>query len=313
MLQQTTVATVIPYFHTFLERWETVKDLAAADLNDVLAVWAGLGYYARVRNLHKCAQVIAERGGHFPETEAELRMLPGIGPYTAAAVAAIAFDKPAAAVDGNVERVIARIFGIEDLLPGAKPKFRQLSRDLVPTARPGDFAQALMDLGATICTPKRPSCERCPWSDECVAKEKGIAERLPRKAAKAERPQRYAVAFWATDRNDRVFLRRRPESGLLGGMMEVPSTSWIGEPWTLAQARKQAPFVTRWREIPGFVTHGFTHFRIEFRLLCGQFSGASKNLASEGFWCPLKELDEKALPTVMRKLVHHALEHGAFR
>ena len=308
MLQQTTVPTVGPYFHAFLERWPTVEALAAADLDAVLAAWAGLGYYARARNLHKCAQAISERGGQFPETETELKTLPGIGPYTAAAIAAIAFDEPVAAVDGNVERVISRFYGIETPLPGAKLQIWQLSAALVPQDRPGDFAQALMDLGATVCSPKRPACDRCPWTKDCVAKAAGLTEDLPRKAPKAERPLRHAMAFWIVDRDGRVLLRRRPESGLLGGMMEIPSTPWTDNPWTVSEARKHAPLRARWRQAPGLVTHGFTHFRLEFHLLCGQLSRAPRTQASEEIWCLLPDLDQQALPTVMRKLVRHALE-----
>ena len=315
MLQQTTVPTVVPYFHAFLARWPTVRDLATADLNDVLAAWAGLGYYARARNLHKCARVVADGGGQFPGTEPGLRALPGIGPYTAGAIAAIAFDVPVAAVDGNVERVIMRFYGIEAPLPGAKPRIRQLNQDLMPRQRPGDFVQALMDLGATVCTPKRPACERCPWSIDCVARGTGMTAYLPRKAPKPDRPLRHAVAFWAVDPDDRVFLRRRLESGLLGGMTEIPSTPWTDGPWSVAAARKQAPLRARWQAAPGIVTHGFTHFRIEFQVLCARVKQPPQSLAPQAsapqsFWCPLPDLDRQALPTLMKKLAHHALAHA---
>ena len=318
MLQQTTVPTMVPYFHSFLARWPTVRDLAAADLDDVLAAWAGLGYYARARNLHKCARAVADAGGQFPGTESGLRALPGIGPYTAAAIAAIAFDIPAAAVDGNVERVITRFYGIETPLPGAKPRIRQLNQDLMPRQRPGDFVQALMDLGATVCTPKRPACERCPWSVDCVAREKGLTADLPRKAPKPDRPLRHAVAFWVVDPDDRVFLCRRPESGLLGGMTEIPSTPWTDGTWSVAAARKQAPLRARWQRAPGIVTHGFTHFRIEFQVLCARVkqppqASAPRAPAPQSFWCPLPDLDRQALPTLMKKLAHHALEHGSVK
>ncbi len=310
MLQQTTVSAVIPYFRTFLARWPTVADLAAADLDDVLAAWAGLGYYARARNLHKCARAVVAAGGRFPETESKLGELPGIGPYTAGAIAAIAFGVPAAAVDGNAERAIARLDGIEDPLPGARARVRGLVRRLVPGDRPGDFAQALMDLGATVCKPRRPACGRCPWAAECVARRKGIAEDLPRKAPRPDRPLRHAAAFWAADADGRVLLRRRPPSGLLGGMTEVPSTPWTDRPWTVAAARGEAPLRARWRRVPGVVAHGFTHFRIEFLLLRARVARPPEGLGEEAFWCPLPELDRQALPSLMRKLARHALEHG---
>ena len=310
MLQQTTVPTVVPYFRAFLARWPTVADLAAADLDDVLAAWAGLGYYARARNLHECARTVAAAGGRFPETESGLRALPGIGPYTAGAIAAIAFGVPVAAVDGNAERVITRFYGIEDPLPDAKARVRDLNQKLVPGNRPGDFVQALMDLGATVCTPGRPACDRCPWGADCAARRKGIAEDLPRKAPRPDRPLRHATAFWAADADGRVLLRRRPPSGLLGGMTEVPSTPWTDRPWTVATARGHAPLRALWKRIPGVVTHGFTHFRIEFHLLCARVARPPESLGSEAFWCPLSELDRQALPTLMRKLVRHALECG---
>ena len=310
MLQQTTVPTVAPYFHAFLARWPTVAALAAAALDDVLAAWAGLGYYARARNLHQCARAVAAAGGRFPETPSGLQALPGIGPYTAGAIAAIAFGVPVAAVDGNVERVIARLRGIEDPLPGARARVRDLSQELVPEDRPGDFAQALMDLGATVCTPRRPACDRCPWAPECVARRKGLAGDLPRKAPRPDRPLRHATAFWIADADGRVLLRRRPRSGLLGGMTEIPSTPWTDRPWTAAAARREAPVRARWERVPGVVTHGFTHFRIEFRLLRARLPRRPEGLDAGTFWCPFPELDRQALPTLMRKLARHALQHG---
>jgi A/G-specific adenine glycosylase len=227
MLQQTTAAAVRGYYAKFLGLWPDISALAAAPLDDVLRAWAGLGYYARVRNLHACARKLAaERGGRFPETEEGLRALPGIGPYTAAAIAAIAFGQPHAAVDGNAERVISRLYAIETPLPAAKPEIRKLAQALVPEAHPGDFAQALMDLGATICTPRRPSCHLCPWTDDCAGRRKSLAETLPRKAVRRPVPTRKGVAFWIERGDGAVLLRRRPEKGLLGGMMEIPATPW---------------------------------------------------------------------------------------
>ncbi|MFZ3235523.1 MAG: A/G-specific adenine glycosylase, partial [Stellaceae bacterium] len=225
MLQQTVVATVRPYFERFVMRWPDVAALAAASLDDILQEWQGLGYYARARNLHACARVVAGRHGSvFPPEPAALRALPGVGGYTAAAIAAIAFDQPVAAVDGNVERVVARLYAVAEPIATARPRLNALAAALVPDRRAGDFAQAMMDLGATICTPQRPRCVLCPWRRACAAAARGVAEDLPARAAKQPRPQRYGVAFWLTRPDGAVLLRRRPEKGLLGGMIEIPST-----------------------------------------------------------------------------------------
>jgi A/G-specific adenine glycosylase len=305
MLQQTTVAAVAPYFLAFVERWPTVKDLAAAPLHDVLTAWAGLGYYARARNLHKCAETVALwRDGVFPDDEEALRALPGVGDYTAAAIAAIAFGRQAAVMDGNIERVMARMFAVTDPLPGAKPKLKALVTSLTPADRPGDYAQAAMDLGATVCTPRQPACVLCPWREDCQACRKGIAETLPAKQAKPERPTRRGVAFWVVRKDGAVLLRRRPEKGLLGGMMEIPSTAWREEAWDLAEAAGGAPVACQWRLLPGLIRHTFTHFHLELAVAAG------KTLTPElagGLWCPLDRLDGQALPTVMRKVVRHAL------
>ena len=299
MLQQTTVAAVGPYFRTFLDRWPTVRALAAAPLDDVLVAWAGLGYYARARNLHKCAQLVAAwRDGAFPEDEETLRTLPGIGDYTAAAIAAIAFGRRAVVMDGNIERVVARLFAVADPLPGAKPRLKDLAARLTPERRSGDYAQAAMDLGATVCTPKQPACVLCPWRDDCEGRRLGIAETLPAKVAKPERPVRRGVAFWTTRRDGAVLLRRRPEKGLLGGMMEIPSTPWRGEPWQVAEALTAAPATAEWRTLPGVVAHTFTHFHLELAVLAGRTR--TPELA-KGLWCPLDALDDQALPTLMRK------------
>ncbi len=261
MLQQTTVAAVAPYYRRFLERWPTIETLAAAIREDVLAAWAGLGYYTRARKLHECAVVVAGNyGGRFPETEAELLELPGIGPYTAAAIAAIAFGQKATVVDGNVERVIARLFAIETPLPDAKAEVRSLTATLVPEDRAGDFAQAMMDLGATICTTKRPACALCPWTQGCAARLKGVAELLPRRAAKAERPVRKGVAFLARDKRGFILLRRRADKGLLGGMLEVPSTPWRAQSWQRKAALAHAPFEAEWKKRVGQVGPHFHAF-----------------------------------------------------
>lgn len=308
MLQQTTVTTVKPYYSDFLERWPTIEDLAGADLDDILSAWAGLGYYARARNLHKCAQTVANAGGDFPHTVSELKALPGIGPYTAGAIAAIAFNIPVAAVDGNVERVISRFYGVQDPLPGAKSQIQQLSQALVPRERPGDFLQALMDLGATVCAPRIPTCDQCPWSANCVARREGTTEDLPRKSRKADRPLRYGFAFWLMDPQGRVLLRRRPPEGLLGGMTEIPSTPWTDDVWAFKKARKHAPISARWRTLPGVVSHGFTHFQIEFRVASGQLSKLSSATPNDAFWCAPVDFKRQALPTLMRKLAQHSLD-----
>ncbi len=298
MLQQTTVAAVDGYFRRFVELWPTVADLANAELDDVLRQWAGLGYYARARNLHKCARMLVDNfGGRFPDTEDDLLELPGIGPYTAAAIASIAFDRPAAAVDGNVERVISRLHAIETPLPDSKPDIRQRALALVPEARAGDFAQAMMDLGATVCAPKKANCLLCPWQEPCAARRRGIADTLPRKKPKAERPTRYGVAFWLEDGEGRVLLRRRPEKGLLGGMMEIPSTEWGGE-WPDDPARA-APARADWRMTVNRVEHTFTHFHLVLKIM----SASSRGKLDDQCWVRKSQLDGEALPSVMRKIV----------
>ena len=303
MLQQTTVAAVVPYYTRFMERWPTVFDLADAAVEDVMTEWAGLGYYARARNLHACAQTVAHwRQGRFPETEAGLLDLPGIGVYTAAAVAAIAFGEKAVVVDGNVERVMARLFAVTDPLPQAKTRLKQLAAGLTPAVRPGDYAQAVMDLGATLCSPRAPACGLCPWRSLCQANRLGIAERLPAKAEKPPKPIRHGVAYWLTDRQGRVLLRRRPPTGLLGGMMEVPGSAWLDTP--PADPAAEAPVAAAWRPLPGLVRHTFTHFQLELTMMAAKARPADR---PAGLWVELDRLGEQALPTVMRKLVRHAL------
>lgn len=310
MLQQTTVATVARYFDRFVTRWPDVTALAAASLDEILREWQGLGYYARARNLHACARAVVERHrGAFPSEPSALRALPGIGDYTAAAIAAIAFDRPLAAVDGNVERVVARLYAVGQPMPAAKHRLQELAAALVPERRAGDFAQAMMDLGATICTPRRPRCVLCPWRVACAAAARGTAEDLPARVEKPERPLRYGVAFWITRPDGAVLLRRRPERGLLGGMIEIPSTRWRGEPWTLAEAAAAAPTAVGWSALPGTVRHGFTHFRLELGIVAGEGQEATS-----GLWSPIDKLGDHALPTLMKKVVRHAisaLETGA--
>jgi A/G-specific adenine glycosylase len=301
MLQQTTVATVGPYFDRFVARWPSVSAVAAASLDEVLQLWQGLGYYARARNLHACARaVVARHGGEFPDDPAALRKLPGIGSYSAAAIAAIAFDRRMAAIDGNVERVLARLYAVHESLPAAKPHLGALAAALVPAQRAGDFAQALMDLGATICTVRRPRCVLCPWRACCAAAAAGLAETLPAQAEKPERPLRYGVAFWLTRGDGAVLLRRRPDKGLLGGMIEIPSTPWRSEPWALGEAIEIAPAAVDWEPLPGTVRHGFTHFRLELAIMAGRGG-------TEGLWSRIDRLGEHALPTLMKKIARHAV------
>jgi len=305
MLQQTTVKAVGPYYEKFLRNWPTVQELAAAELDDVLKAWAGLGYYARARNLHACANaVMAEHGGGFPDDEQGLRALPGVGAYTAAAVAAIAFDKRAVAIDGNIERVVARLFAVEQELPAAKPDIRGLADTLVPDRRPGDFTQAMMDLGATICTPKKPACALCPWMDSCVARTRGDQDSFPRKAVKVEGKLRRGASFVVVRADDHVLVRTRPTKGLLGGMTEVPSTPW-SQDYDDANALSQAPLKAAWRRLPGAVEHGFTHFPLQLSVYIAKVP--ARTAAPAGMrWVALADLHAEALPNVMRKVVAHA-------
>ena len=309
MLQQTTVQAVKAYFEKFVALWPKVEALAGAPLDDVLKAWAGLGYYARARNLHHCAREVVSRfGDRFPETEAELRTLPGIGPYTAGAIAAIAFGGRHAAVDGNVERVISRLYAIETPLPDSKPEIREKAQALVPEQRAGDFAQAMMDLGATICTPRDPNCLICPWAEHCEGRISGLAPSLPRKEPKKKVPTRRGTAFWIERADGAVLLRRRPEKGLLGGMMEVPSTQWGEAP---ASPEAEAPLAARWRVLPGTVAHTFTHFHLELTVWRAE-TVQDGELREDGDyrWTARRDLSGEALPTVMRKVVAHVLGEG---
>ncbi len=287
MLQQTTVAAVAPYFIRFSERWPDVGALAAAARDDVLGAWAGLGYYSRARNLHAAAQKMAAEG--VPQSEAAWRELPGVGPYTAAAIAAISFDEVTNVVDGNVERVIARLRAVETPLPDAKPELRALAAELVTRERPGDWAQALMDFGATVCTPRSPKCDLCPWQDECAAFASGAPETYPRKAPKAERPRRYGVAFRIV-RDGELWLVRRPDKGLLGGMAALPTTEWRDKKWSRAEALKHAPVSGDWKKA-GAIEHVFTHFALTLDVYCAETAPPN-----DGWWGDLS-----ALPTVFKK------------
>jgi A/G-specific adenine glycosylase len=352
MLQQTTVKAVAPYYSRFLARWPDVQALAGAPIEDVLKAWAGLGYYARAHNLHACARAVVERhGGKFPATEAELRALPGIGAYTAAAIAAIAFDLPASPVDGNIERVIARLFAVAAPLPAAKPRLRRLAAELTPLGRAGDFAQAMMDLGATICTPKNPACALCPWNACCVARKRGDAETFPRRIRKRQGELRRGAAFVARRAGDHVLVRTRPAKGLLGGMTEVPTTEWA-EDFNEKDAMRAAPLFSSplpsgersisrnriagnrvrrnrrrnssrsvpphpdplpdgeteicWRRIPGTVQHTFTHFPLELYVYAAELPPGTPAPASMR-WVALADIAGEALPSLMRKVIAHAL------
>jgi A/G-specific adenine glycosylase len=299
MLQQTTVQAVAGYYRKFLDRWPTVKHLAKAPLDDVLAAWAGLGYYARARNLYKAAQVVAgELGGKFPEDYEGLRALPGIGEYTAGAIASIAFDLPYAAMDANAERVVARLFAVKEPLAKAKTRIRALGQSLVPAKRAGDFAQAMMDLGSAICTPRRPACLNCPLFDDCEARKLGIQETLPVKGEKAVRPLKRGAAFVARDRSGAVLLVKRPTEGLLGGMMQPPLGPWTQDFPSRTEAMKQAPFAAEWKKRIGIVRHGFTHFELEIEVYAAE---VAKRPKFDGKW--VNDLANAALPTVMRKIV----------
>ncbi|OAS19937.1 A/G-specific adenine glycosylase [Methylobacterium platani] len=306
MLQQTTVAAVKPYFARFLERFPTVEALAAAPEEAVMGAWAGLGYYSRARNLHACAKAVAE-AGRFPDTVDGLRKLPGIGAYTAGAIAAIAFDRPAAAVDGNVERVVSRLYAIETPIPAARPEIRRLAESLVPDKRPGDFAQAVMDLGATLCTPKRPACALCPWMQPCRARAEGLQETFPRKVKKVAGALRRGAAFVVLRAgDDAVLLRTRPPEGLLGAMAEPPTSEWRAD-YDPAQALLDAPLDARWKRLPGSVRHVFTHFPLELTVFLARVAAGTP--APEGMrFTPRAGLEAEPLPGAMKKVLAHALE-----
>lgn len=288
MLQQTTVAAVKSYFERFTSLWPTVDDLAAAEDAHVMAEWAGLGYYARARNLLACARIVSDEGG-FPTTREGLQALPGIGPYTSAAIAAIAYDAGETVVDGNVERVVARLFAVETPLPAAKPELIALAERLTPQERPGDYAQAMMDLGATICVPRNPACGICPLIDECEARRRGIAADLPRKAPKTAKPNRSGIV-WVARQGESLLLEERPAKGLLGGMLAFPSAGWDGRDLP-------PPGKADWREI-GEVRHVFTHFNLSLRVMLGDLDGRPER----GHFVSLRQIDRNGLPGLMRKV-----------
>ncbi len=317
MLQQTTVATVKPYFEKFIKRWPSLEKFAASDLDDVLKMWAGLGYYARARNLHKCAGlVMAEFGGEFPQTQKQLLQLPGIGPYTAAAIMAIAFDVRAVVVDGNVERVMARIFVVDEPLPRAKALLKQHAESLTPDNRPGDYAQAIMDLGATVCRPRKPLCSLCPWQPSCVAESRNNQQHYPQRIKKPPKPHRSTTAFWVHREDGKILLRKRGPKGLLGGMMEIPSSPWIDKTdkaFEENQPQAHAPLDADWlRDDCRIVRHTFTHFHLEIEVWQARASVdtilAEAARAEHCCWVDVDDLDNQALPTLMQKIVDAALK-----
>jgi A/G-specific adenine glycosylase len=308
MLQQTGVKWVAPYFEKFVARWPSVNDLGRASLDDVLRMWAGLGYYSRARNLHACAVAVErDHGGAFPDTEEGLRALPGVGPYTAAAIASIAFGRRTMPVDGNIERVVSRLFAVEQPLPKAKPLIQQLATTLLGATRAGDSAQAVMDLGSTICTPKKPACALCPLNDGCAAFARGDQETFPRKAAKKTGELRRGAAFVVT-RGGELLVRTRAEKGLLGGMTEVPVSEWIAAQDDEAALKQavQLKGLSKWHRRAGVVTHVFTHFPLE--LVVYTATVPARTRTPDGMrWVPIATLQDEALPNVMRKVIAHGL------
>ncbi|TNE29540.1 MAG: A/G-specific adenine glycosylase [Alphaproteobacteria bacterium] len=317
MLQQTVVKVVIPYFLKFIRQWPRIEDLASAPLDDVLTAWAGLGYYARARNLHKCANTVTQDyDGKFPQSPEQLQKLPGIGPYTAAAIASIAFNVPAAAVDGNVERVLTRYYAITTPIRNNKKQLKTYAEQLahVDDKNAGDLTQALMELGATLCTPTKPDCPSCPWQQTCMAHQTGVAADLPKRAPKQIKPERYGTAFFLTaEKSGKLLLQKRPENGLLGGMVEFPST-----PWQDAAYKKEQDILSHFplpdhipavfKKLPGRVTHHFTHFTLHLTVWAG--SVPEKGLSAPLFWAAQEDLHKYALPSIMKKLHNHTLKEN---
>lgn len=306
MLQQTTVKTVGPYFQKFVLAWPTLADLAAADTDDIMKAWAGLGYYSRARNLKKCAEVLVrDYNGRFPENAASLEKLPGIGAYTSAAIASIAFDEPVAVVDGNIERVVSRLYAIEEPLPNSKKAIKALVAKMTPVQRPGDFAQAMMDLGATICSPRRPACSLCPFVDACAVAHASEADTYPRKAPKKEKPTRYGAAFALFREDGAVLMRKRPEKGLLAGMAEIPTGTWT-ENRDMLEDYSSAPIAQIWTRAPELVPHTFTHFHLRLAV----YHGVAQGTEIPGtWWSSLADQDGEALPTLMRKVLSLARDN----
>jgi len=302
MLQQTTVVTVQTYFKDFITRWPTIEDLAAASLDEVFHLWQGLGYYSRARNLHQCAQrLVKDFNGLLPQEEKVLLTLPGIGPYTASAIAAIAYGRPTLPVDGNIVRVFARLFALKTRLPALKKEIMTIAQKILPSCRSGDVAQSLMDLGATICRPRNPDCAICPLHDVCQGRKEDIASELPYPAIKGTKPHRYGVVFWIEDPTKKIMLERRPEKGLLAGLIGLPTTEWRDRPWDLNSkdlARSISLNINIWEHLPVTIHHTFTHFHLHLKVMKGQ----TKN-SSQGIWSTFDDLSSYAFPTLMKKVI----------
>ena len=306
LLQQTTVQAVIPYFERFASLWPRVEDLAAAPLEDVMRAFAGLGYYSRARNMHACAQQVVRRGGVFPESQADLRALPGVGAYTAAAVSAIAFNRPASPVDGNIARIMTRLYAIDAPIAKAGPAIAAAAAALTPAGRPGDFAQALMDIGAAVCTPRSPDCPACPMQFACAAAAAGEPQAYPRKAPRKTRPQRRGAAFLARASDGAILLRTRPPEGLLGSTVELPGTPWSVD-FAADEAVRGAPFPAPWRLTPGVVEQAFTHFLLQLNVFVARLPG-NPPTPDGCFWVAGDALENVAFSSVMRKAVAHGLQ-----
>lgn len=302
MLQQTRTVTVCSYYEDFLNQWPTIQELATATQHDVLKAWAGLGYYTRARNLHACAKIVAQKyGGIFPKTEEELMALPGIGLYTANAIMAIGYNQPSTVVDGNVRRVISRLYRIDVPLPANSPKIRALAASLTSLRRPGDYAQAIMDLGATICKPRKPNCQKCPWKNICKAWSDGNPENYPKRKLKGKNRRRYGIIYWIERSDGAIVLRKRPEKGMLAGMIEIPNTEWQDRKLSERSVRTQSPLPISWEPIVGQITHSFSHFDLELEII-----SAKSEIKPEGtFWCSRKNLRSEAFPRLMVKVVEH--------
>ena len=302
MLQQTTVAVVRDYFLRFIAAWPAVEDLAKASLDEIFHKWQGLGYYSRARNLHRCAQILTQDfKGILPSQEATLLTLPGIGPYTAAAIAAIAYEQPMVPVDGNVIRVFSRLFALETPLPDLKNEVQSLVKPFAPSQRRGDFAQGLMDLGSLICRPRKPLCAVCPLQEICKGHLSGIAGQLPRPAKKALKPVRYGVVFWLENPQGKILLEKRPDKGLLAGLMGLPGTVWRETPWPLKEALRHAPAGAKgWATLPYTVRHTFTHFHLVLTIV----KGRTGLVCADGIWDRAENFKDYAFPTVMKKVIH---------
>lgn len=308
MAQQTTIPVVLKYYQKFLRRWPSIEDLAKADLQEVREEWSGLGYYRRAKFLHMTAKLVVEKyRGIVPNDIKTLKTLPGIGDYTANAIRAVVYDLPSNVIDGNVNRVITRMFAIRKPIAQSGSEIRQAACSLLPAARHGDYAQALMDLGAMICTPQNPACGQCPWQSFCQAYARGLQAELPKKAVRVDKPKRFTMAFWAKNRQGQILLERRPEAGLLAGMMGVPLTAFHHDDCGRDILEKEAPFSAYWQEIAGTVRHTFTHFELYIKVVRGKIGGQAKPQTQGQFlWVKEDQVMQTGMPSVMKKIARHA-------